>query len=589
MGNSTFDKWDLEEETTPAEEHEEKSPSVQMPNLENDLHASLDAEISRTKSNAPGETDTERQLVMVRRSYNEKIPYQLNDMEKALDTARQSPEDLESVKQAHSMANSLRGTAGTLGFIEVSQAVGKIEETLKSMLAGDPGDEGSWDALVGSLQQAKQAPERPSLLDIAPLHFVGIATFLIADEKLSEIAAIDTLARRNLIQVIPVTNFEEATVKLRQRHFDGAIVDTTFGGKEGATRLAQYIRSTFREGRLPIAFMSDDSSMQSRVAASHAGAAQFVKKPLSGEDLVEMARYFNSIRDSVKAKVLLVDDDESFRAHVETILGYEGMEVTSIGNPEDTIDVVEKANPDLVLVDVKMPGVSGYDVCRMIRSTATWKDLPIIFLTSETGQEVRLECFRAGGDDYIEKPVLREELIARIEVRLERSRLSKERADRDGLTGLPNRRAFLDMMRLRIEEGRRYKRPVSLCLIDLDKFKNINDTYGHMAGDRVLAALGKLLSSRFRAVDVRGRWGGEEFAVAFYGEDAHTSQIILLRALEEFRQMPFEGDRGELFNATFSGGIATFPRDGTTFEDLFRVADDRLYAAKETGRNRVAI
>ena len=140
---------------------------------------------------------------------------------------------------------------------------------------------------------------------------------------------------------------------------------------------------------------------------------------------------------------------------------------------------------------------------------------------------------------------------------------------------------------MRLSEGIRFNKPVSLCLLDLDHFKQINDTYGHLAGDRVLATFGQLLSSRFRTMDVRGRWGGEEFAVAFYGEDADTAKMIINRVLDELKTMVFTGDKGEQFKVTFSAGVATFPLAGKSIEDLFRYVDEKLYLAKERGRSRI--
>jgi diguanylate cyclase (GGDEF)-like protein len=157
------------------------------------------------------------------------------------------------------------------------------------------------------------------------------------------------------------------------------------------------------------------------------------------------------------------------------------------------------------------------------------------------------------------------------------------------LTGLPTRRAFVEQFKMRLSEAHRHKRPVSLCLLDLDRFKQVNDTYGHLAGDRVLGGLGRLLASRFRTMDVRGRWGGEEFVLAFYGEDAETARMIIGRVKEEFDRMSFRGDHGETFEVRFSAGISSFPDDGRTFEELFRVVDQRLYAAKEAGRDRIEI
>ncbi len=374
---------------------------------------------------------------------------------------------------------------------------------------------------------------------------------------------------------------------VQKKRLNGAIIDLHLGGKDGSFKLAQEIRSLDGLGDFPIAIMSADSSVLNRVAATHAGATQFIQKPLVAEELVEVVRYFNTARTEVKSKVLMIDDDEHFRAHITAILKSEGMEITSLGEPERILEVIDYAKPDILLLDVMMPKISGFDVCRMLRSTTEWKDIPILFLTAEAAPEIRLECFQAGGDDYIEKPVIRQELLARIGVRLERVRLFRERADRDALTNLPNRRAFLDMFKIRIAEGKRYRRLLSLCLIDLDKFKHVNDTYGHLAGDRVLLGLGKLLSSRFRSVDIRGRWGGEEFAVVFYGEDSKTSKAILDRVLDEFKEMVFEGDHGEKFNVAFSCGIATFPQEGSSFDELFRAADAKLYKAKDLGRGRI--
>jgi diguanylate cyclase (GGDEF)-like protein len=194
-------------------------------------------------------------------------------------------------------------------------------------------------------------------------------------------------------------------------------------------------------------------------------------------------------------------------------------------------------------------------------------------------------CFEAGADDYIEKPVIREELMARINLRLERIQMFKERADTDALTGLPTRRPFIDMLKMRLSESIRFNKPVALCLLDLDNFKGINDNYGHLAGDRVLANVGRLLKSRFRTMDVRGRWGGEEFVLAFYGEEESTAKMIVNRVRKELRQVVFTGDHGEEFNVTFSAGIAAFPSDGTTVEQLFRQVDKKLYLAKSKGRN----
>jgi diguanylate cyclase (GGDEF)-like protein len=243
----------------------------------------------------------------------------------------------------------------------------------------------------------------------------------------------------------------------------------------------------------------------------------------------------------------------------------------------------------MLLLDVMMPGVTGFEVCRMLRQVPRWQDLPIIFLTGQTGVEARVEAFRSGGDDYLPKPVVNEELLTRVKVRLDRSRLLKERSDKDTISGLLLRRAFSEQLSGMIAEAQRQKLKFTVCLLDVDHFKKVNDTYGHLAGDRVLAGLGQLLSRRFRVDDLRGRWGGEEFILAFRREAKETMQAAVTRVLKEFRETNFRGDRDEEFNVSFSGGLASFPDDGESVYDLLQTADRRLYVAKKNGRNQICL
>jgi diguanylate cyclase (GGDEF)-like protein len=231
-----------------------------------------------------------------------------------------------------------------------------------------------------------------------------------------------------------------------------------------------------------------------------------------------------------------------------------------------------------------MPGLSGLEICRMLRMSPRWQQLPVVFVTATADLASRLSAFRAGADDYLAKPIVVPELLARIRVRLEQTRLLRERAERCPLTGTLLRRPLLEALAARLSEARRRGQQLSLALLDLDYFKQVNDRHGHLAGDRVLLGFGKLLGARFRASDLRGRWGGEEFVVALPDEDESTARGVLERVLLEFAAMEFEGDGGERFSASFSGGIACFPGDGERVDDLIRVADARLYRAKAAGR-----
>src|SRR5262249_26469511 len=157
----------------------------------------------------------------------------------------------------------------------------------------------------------------------------------------------------------------------------------------------------------------------------------------------------------------------------------------------------------------------------------------------------RVAAFDAGADDYLGKPLVAEELLARVHVRLERRRLLREMTERDQLTRCLSRRALLDALASRLSESRRHARGVSLALLDADRFKSVNAAYGLLVGHHVLAALGRLLGARFRLEDLRGRWGGEEFVVVLPGESAATTAAVLSRLLDEFRAFPFRSERGD--------------------------------------------
>jgi diguanylate cyclase (GGDEF)-like protein len=174
-----------------------------------------------------------------------------------------------------------------------------------------------------------------------------------------------------------------------------------------------------------------------------------------------------------------------------------------------------------------------------------------------------------------------------VQVRVDRSRLLRERYDQDALTGLLLRRPLVEGLRSRLLEAARHDRALAVALIDFDGFKAVNDLHGHLAGDAALAAFGKLLARRFRAEDLRGRWGGEEFLLAFPGEGRSTIEGALGRLQAEFSQLDLKGDSAEVFHVGFCVGIAGFPEDGHSLEELVRCADRRLYLGKHAGGGKV--
>ncbi|HEX8794255.1 MAG TPA: diguanylate cyclase [Polyangiaceae bacterium] len=413
----------------------------------------------------------------------------------------------------------------------------------------------------------------------------GEPRILVVDRDAATREQLETLARDKLLHVVAVATPEEAMSAAASGHFDAALVDASLG--TAATSLARDLRAMPGHRRIPLAFLSADAGMELRIAAAHAGASLFLTKPIEPYAFGAAIDQMLALGQNERMRVLVVDDDPDFAEVVTAVLGAEGIGVKHSPDARRIVEQLDDFRPDLLLLDAMLPEVDGWDAIRIVRTDPEHRDLPIVFVTGRTDLQSRVAAFDAGADDYLAKPLVPEELLARVRVRLDRRRLMRDMTERDPLTRLLSRRAVLDSLASRLSEARRHSLILSLAILDVDRFKRVNDAYGHLVGDQVLVSLGRLLDARFRLEDLRGRWGGEEFMVVFPGETSGTAAGVLSRVLDEFRAIRFRSESGEPFHVTFSAGIASFPRDGATVDALVRAADRRLYEAKSGGRGVV--
>jgi len=245
--------------------------------------------------------------------------------------------------------------------------------------------------------------------------------------------------------------------------------------------------------------------------------------------------------------------------------------------------------PDMILLDVDMPGVTGVELCRVLRNDPRWATVPVLVLTARRDSESIERIFAAGADDHLAKPVIPGELVTRVRNRVERLALHRALAETDGLTGVQNRQASTQALERLLRLAARYEQPLALAMVDLDRFKQINDVHGHAAGDAVLRRFGTLLSESFRGEDVVGRWGGEEFVVGMYGMSGENARERLGDLLAALRAERFESGDGTDFGVAFSAGVARFPQDGDDLTALYGTADAMLYRAKAAGRAQVCV
>lgn len=302
-------------------------------------------------------------------------------------------------------------------------------------------------------------------------------------------------------------------------------------------------------------------------------------------------------------KVLIVDDTTANIDVLRKTLEPQGFHLSIAPNGEVALKIVDKVLPDLILLDVMMPGIDGFEVCRRLRQVPRFQEIPVIFITAKTEVSDLVQGFEAGGQDYITKPFRQEEVLIRVEHQLRLRKLLKEKegmirdltdlkeqleksACTDTLTQLFNRRGIKEHLDREIFRFERNKTGFSVILSDIDFFKKVNDRYGHDGGDQALIFTSHLLNQSCRKQDVVCRWGGEEFLILLPETrlEGAVQWAEKVRGKFNSEQFVFEGKEIPL---TMSFGVAEFGRNGNDLDECLRVADACLYKAKESGRNRV--
>ncbi|MBA2645352.1 MAG: diguanylate cyclase [Pyrinomonadaceae bacterium] len=301
--------------------------------------------------------------------------------------------------------------------------------------------------------------------------------------------------------------------------------------------------------------------------------------------------------------IILVADDEPVNLSlIRRRLEWENYQIVTALDGSEAVEKAQSFLPDLIILDVMMPVLDGLQACRMLKEIPATREIPVIFLSALDNTDTKINGFSLGANDYISKPFRVEELIARVRVaiRLKRERdalrhsaeESRQRAEAaremsmsDALTGLRNRFGLQRALQREFSEARRYTRPLSCLMIDIDHFKEINDTYGHAAGDAALMQAARILIEAVRGSDVVCRYGGDEFIVVM-PETPLDGAFALGEKVRLAASSRLFGDGARVFPLTFSIGAAELLLNESAHDMLAR-ADGALYDAKEGGRDRI--
>lgn len=291
--------------------------------------------------------------------------------------------------------------------------------------------------------------------------------------------------------------------------------------------------------------------------------------------------------------VLIIDDSEGVRSHVERVLSARGV-FNRFLHATDGIDgfkLLLANNVQLVLCDVVMPGMDGFKFLALKQSRPELNELPVIMLTGQEDVKAKVKGFEAGASDYLVKPFDDEELVARVRVHLKLKMLQdelRELSRTDALTGVANVRQLKETAQIEIIRASRHLTPLAFLMLDVDRFKNLNDRHGHQAGDEGLKAVAAVLRKGVRQYDVVARYGGDEFALLLPQTDAEGALATAERCRCEIELIALPGIGPAEISASI--GVAVFPHvRARTAEELVALADEALYEAKHGGRNRAVL
>lgn len=529
-------------------------------------------------------------LDKLRQEYREKLPAHLKDLhEQAVQLNDECSADV--VTDLYQKLHKLAGSAGSFGLVEFSQQARKLEIQLQNWLQGQKPSAAAVENLVAHVAQLSTQIDAP--LEASVHKALPFATASVPQNNLVYLVEDDQSLAQELIAALDnfgyivrhFSQLRQLELAYTEQRPDFLIVDVWLEGDErlGPDVVAQ-LRESSVEELPPTIVITSRTDFDAHLAAVRAGAIGYFLKPLDIPSVVDCLESHLNIQSSAPYRVLIVDDDALLSRHYELVLQGAGIIVKAISDPREVLEVMREFHPEVVLLDLNLPGCRGYELAQLIRLNPEWLRVAIAYLSSEQDEQRQLTAIRNGGEDFLAKPISDLRLVSSVTVRAARVRQLSDAIDRDSLTGLLKHSRIKELAGLELQRAVRENKPVSLAMIDLDHFKRVNDTYGHAVGDKVIRALAHLLRQRLRRTDSVGRYGGEEFVAILPDCDTQAAQVLLNDVREKFAALSFNAE-SQHFSVTLSVGVST--STGIDGEDMLVRADKALYQAKNSGRDRV--
>lgn len=551
------------------------------------------------------DTNVNDAMQALRNLYKKNLPAKLEEIHTLWESIRHAEKfDADAFHTLHRLVHSLTGSGATFGLTEISTTARVLETTIKENLHAVeklPADlcariDAEWEALkcaalppesVVVESVISETPKMPAATPSTPATAEPKYSILLVEDdfELAKSLEMQLLHFDYKVKILHVPALINAAIAEMKPTIIVMDIDFLEGGLADAKAIKEYYSDA--NNQIPLIFLSTLSDVHTRLSAVRAGAVAFVTKPIEMGILIDDLDRLTASTSLEPFKILIVDDSPSLADYYALALQSAGMEVRVVSDPLVTLDVMQDFSPELILMDLYMPACNGLEMAKVIRQQEAYLTIPIVFLSSEQNIHTQLEAMDKGADAFLTKPIQANHLVAAVSARLKRYRKLRTFMVRDGLTGLLNHTKTKEELDMEVMRVQRNQSVMVFAMLDIDLFKEVNDTYGHAAGDRVLKVLSRMLLQRLRKTDIVGRYGGEEFAVILKDTDTASAFAAMDEIKKAFSLIAHHSDKGDFF-VTFSCGLAAYPEFKSAAE-ISRAADVALYEAKREGRNRVVI
>lgn len=450
------------------------------------------------------------------------------------------------------------------------------------------------------------------------------ARILVVDDIPANVKLLEARLSAEYFDVITASNGAQALEICARSECDLILLDVMMPDMDGF-EVCRRLKADPKTHFIPVVMVTALDSPSDRVRGLEAGADDFLTKPVADAVLVARVRSLTRLKmmtdelrmravtsleigiqapergavadDGVGGRILLVDDRPSSYERLAPLLAAEHT-VDVEPNPAEALFHAAEGNYDLLIVSLSLENFDGLRLCSQARSLERTRQIPILAIADLDNNTRLLRGLEIGVNDYLTRPVDKNELMARARTQVRRRRYtdhlrdnvqhSIEAAITDGLTGLHNRRYMESHLQTLAEQAATRSKPLALMILDIDHFKSINDTHGHDCGDDVLREFAVRIRKSIRGIDLACRYGGEEFVIVMPETDMHVAGMVAERLRRSIAGEPFSIDRGtKRIGVTISIGLATLERKGEPIADVLKRADVALYRAKHDGRNRV--